>query len=219
MTRSGWSSTQPSTPLCVLMWSQVSPPTVCFSLTVSCALGVRVARRFALGSGALRTFKPTELTTQTELLGPPLGTSVTSARAPEAGWLLGAGLMLQAQAATSPRATIVNRIIGVTLPLGGSSTLGRHPSRRARHAHAFASPKGPAPARRSPHDRPGPGRRPGRRGGRHSSGDLSQPGGGRGAPPGPLQSRPAERASGDRPCDGPGSGRLAGEGGRARPER
>src|SRR5262252_3698797 len=188
MTRSGWSSTHPSTPLCVLTWSQVSAPAVCLSLTVSCALGVRVASLFELGSGALRTLSPTELTTQTELPGPPFGTSVTCARAPEAGWLLGGGLMLQAQAAASPRATIVNRIIGVTLPLGGCSTLGRHPSRRARHAYAFASPQGPAPARWSAHDRLSPGRVPRRRRDRRSRGDLPQPGGGRGAPAGQVQS-------------------------------
>src|SRR5215472_6426219 len=86
ITRSGRSSTQPSTwPLSVLTCSQVSAPVVCRSETSSLTAWSRVVSRVAVTSGALRTLSPTALTTHTALEDTPvLGTSDTVTRPDEA---------------------------------------------------------------------------------------------------------------------------------------
>src|SRR5256885_16793683 len=102
-------------------------------------LWASVVMRVAWMSGALRTLRPTGLTTHAALADTPDGgRSVTVTRPPDAVRPLAGGLTRHAAPSVSPTAPrTVNRIIGVTLPLEGrKTTLGRHPSRRSRHPSA-----------------------------------------------------------------------------------
>src|SRR5262245_8638577 len=157
ITRSGWSSTHPSAlPPSDFTCSHVSWPTVLFSEMSSRTPWATVAIRVALRSAELWMLRPTGLTTHTELLVSTVcGSAVTAMRPDEAAPGFDGGVSPQAAPSTSPRAPqSVNRIIGVTLPLEGKSTLGRHPSRRSRHPHAVPHPEGAAPAGRAADDRP-----------------------------------------------------------------
>src|SRR5215472_15303693 len=172
-------------------------------------------------SAELWMLRPTGLTTQTVVFEITFwGSGVTAIRPADAAPGFDEGLITQAAPSTSPRAPhSVNRIIGVTLPLEGKSTLGRHPSRWSRHPHAVPHPEGAAPAGREADDRPASRRLRRRwRGGRDRS-DLAPPRGGGEPCRGPLRRGLPARAAGHRPRGGPGAGGAAGRPRRAGAER
>src|SRR5712692_11128072 len=161
ITRSARSSTQPST-LASAEWteSQVTEATARESLTVSMALWATVATLAELVLESVRMLRPSGVRTHTargkvgegdplapgEPLAEGRGDDLVGVEPPQA-----AARSRAAARAGQIRVRIIASPCGAILE---PTTLGRHPSRRSRHPHAFEAAQGAAPGGRAPDRRP-----------------------------------------------------------------